>query len=142
MISILVKLMNESQGKGAVSGRVQDNKMEKLEEGRFQEPSSQGRERLRVELFKDRLAQSTVRVETATKIEYARDGREERKKREKKSKDARACLRLTDRRNTDVYRHPVLELTRHPSGGERLRLPVSVPGSLISVLSLPRVIGA
>lgn len=66
-------------------------RMEKLVQVRFQKPSSQGRERLRVELFKDRLVRSTMRVKTATKIEYARDGRKKRKERGK-SKNARASV--------------------------------------------------
>jgi hypothetical protein len=79
--------------------------MEKLVEVRFQKPSSQGRERLRVELLKDRLVRSTLRVKTATKIEYARGGRGKKRK-ERRKKQKRSCVSKTDRRNTDVYRHP------------------------------------
>lgn len=77
-------------------------RMEKLVQVRFQKPSSQGRERLRVELFKDRLVRSTMRVKTATKIEYARDGRKKRKEREGKAKTLVRCLRLTDATQTST----------------------------------------
>lgn len=61
-------------------------RLEKLIEVRLQKASSQGRERLRVELFKDWPVQSTMRVEMATKVEYARDGREKKKREEEKAK--------------------------------------------------------
>jgi hypothetical protein len=38
-------------------------------------------------------------VKTATRVEYARDGREKEEKKAK-SKNARACLRLTDATQT------------------------------------------
>lgn len=120
--------------------------MEKLVEVRFQKPSSQGRERLRVELFKDRLARSTMRVKTATKVEYARHGRKKKKREEK----AKTLVRVskTDRRNTDVYRHPGdppltegFDLARH-LGEEPWPSWSSSWISLISVFALLRVIGA
>lgn len=67
-------------------------RMEKLVEVRFQKPASQGRERLRLELFKDRRVRGTMRVKTATKIEDARDGRKKKKRERGKSKNARACV--------------------------------------------------
>lgn len=75
-------------------------RMEKQIEVRLQKAFSQGRERLRVELFKDWPVQSTMRVGMATKVEYARDGREKKEKRGGKSKKARACLRLADATQT------------------------------------------
>lgn len=102
IVSILVKLMKVREREERVAG-CKTIRMGKLVEVRLQKPSSQGRERLRVELFKDWPVRSTMRVKTATKVEYARDGRGKRKERGK-SKDARAGLRLID--VTQMYRHP------------------------------------
>lgn len=93
-------------------------RMEKQIEVRLQKAFSQGRERLRVELFKDWPVQSTMRVGMATKVEYARDGREKKRK-ERRKKQEGSSVSKTDRRNTDVYRHPGgplsegFDLTRH-----------------------------
>lgn len=43
-----------------------------------------------------------MRVKTATKIEYARDGRKKKKRERKKQKRSCVCLRLTDATQTST----------------------------------------